>query len=150
MFYGFAAVILIDAVLAGMLNPDRGEAEFWIKLIILFGGLLVWAAWIGRRLNRGDGIFGAFWFLGLLSGMIFIAWRFYLGGLMPAGPPFHGKELMLTARTCSGLYLAAAWIMLIWEVRHHRTAAVQAVARMVAAGAADRACSGGGGNLARK
>src|SRR5436305_7397888 len=55
-FGGFALLIALDMALAGSFNPDRGTAEFWIKLVVIFEGLLAWSLWIARRLSRGKGV----------------------------------------------------------------------------------------------
>jgi hypothetical protein len=41
-FFAFAGLIAVDIVLVAAFNPDRGQLDFWIKLIIIFGSLLVW------------------------------------------------------------------------------------------------------------
>jgi hypothetical protein len=120
VFYGFALLIVADTVLAGTLNPDRGEVEFWIKAVVILGSLLAWAVWIGRRLSRGAGVVAANAFLGCLSALVLIGTLMALTGGYPAATPFPGMKVMSTARAISGLYVLVAWVVLVWETLARR------------------------------
>lgn len=120
-FVGLTLVIAIDIALAATFNPDRGELEFWIKLFVFFGGLLVWSAWIARRLSRGRGIIAAYVLLGCVSLLVLIGAVLQLAGSYPEAPPFPGREEMSIARIASGVYLLFAWVMVIWDsLREHK------------------------------
>ena len=100
-FYGFGVVIAIDIVLAGMLNPDRGQVGLRAKLVIIFGGFLVWALWIARRLGRGAGVVAAYSFLGTLSAFILIGAMIQLSGGHPDSPPAEHPRRRYTSRAPS-------------------------------------------------
>jgi len=113
VFFGFAIIIAIDIVLAGMFNPDRGEAEFWIKLILVFGGLLLWAAWIGWRLWGGAGVVAAYGFLGLVTASALLGAVIQIAIGAPSTPPFPGMRMLLAARLVSAVYVLVAWLVLV-------------------------------------
>jgi len=114
-YLGFAVVITIDTVLIGSFNPDRATVEFWIKLVVIDGGLLVWSLWIAHRLNRGTGVVAAYSLLGLITGLVLIGFLIQLVVGYRETPPFPGMRVLSIARIASGLYLLFAWVVLLWE-----------------------------------
>jgi hypothetical protein len=121
-FVGFALMIAIDSALAARFNPDRHEVDFWIKLVIIFGGMLVWSVWIARRPLKGKAVAGAFSLLGIVTTLIAIGALISLTAGYPDAEPFPGRQVMATARILSGLYVLVVWVALIWDLRRARTA----------------------------
>jgi hypothetical protein len=115
VFLGFALVIAIDTALVGSLNPDRATIQFWIKLVIIDGGLLLWSLWIAHRLRRGTGVVAAYSFLGSITGLVLIGFLIQLVAGYGQAPPFPGMRVLSVARIASGLYLLFAWVVLLWE-----------------------------------
>ncbi len=115
VFFGFAGLLAIDMVLAGVFNPDNKKVEFWVMLAVIFGGLLVWMTWIGRRLRRGVGVIAAYACLGSMSGLVLIGAMVQLAGGYPETTPFRGMKVLSVARLVSGLYVVLAWAILVWE-----------------------------------
>jgi hypothetical protein len=120
IFHGFALLIIVDTVLAGMFNPDRGQVGFWLEVVVFLGGLFAWAAWIGRRLLRGSGVVAAIAFLSVLSASALIGMLVTLAGFLPPDAPFPGMGVMIAARTIFGLYVLLAWGVLLWEWSRRR------------------------------
>src|SRR3954453_20137073 len=118
IFFGFALLIVAVTVLAGLYNPDRHELGFWLRALFFFGPLLVWAAWIGRRLNHGAGVVAAYSFLGCLSALVLIGLLMSLAPPYPETKPFPGMRIMLAARAIAGLYVLLAWSVVGWESFH--------------------------------
>jgi hypothetical protein len=112
-FYGLAIIVAIDIALAGTFNPDRGEFGFWIMLVIIFGGVLVWSVWIARRLSRGKGALAAYSLLGILTGLVGIGALIQLTRGYPETTPFPGMRALSIARIVSGAYLIVLWIAVI-------------------------------------
>jgi hypothetical protein len=114
-------MIAIDSALAARFNPDRHEVDFWIKLVIIFGGMLVWSLWIARRLLKGKAVAGALSLLGIVTTLIAIGALISLTAGYPDAEPFPGWQVMATARIVSALYLLVVWAALIWDLLQART-----------------------------
>jgi hypothetical protein len=112
-FYGYALIVAIDIALAAALNPDRGEVGFWIMLVIIFGGMLVWSLWIARRLSKGKGVVAAYSLLGILSGLVGIGALIQLTRGYSEPAPFPGMRALSIARIVSEVYLIVLWAAVI-------------------------------------
>src|SRR5881394_3506722 len=119
-FYGFAAVILVDMMLVGWLNPDHGAVYFWLMLVVWCGGLLVGALLIARKLQRGGSFGAAYAYLGALTGMVILGAVMQFARADAPAAPTRLRPLQV-ARAISGICLLATWIVVIWDSRRSRS-----------------------------
>ncbi len=91
-FYGFAGLLLFDMIWATAFYPEVRDAVFWTMLVVTFGQIFFWAAWIGGRLRRGLGSRAALIFMSVVSTFVFIA-----------------NQVSANLRLVTG-----AWLLLMW------------------------------------
>lgn len=104
--YAFLIAISIVAVLR--YNPSSSEPSFLVRLIFIFGGLLLWAASSAYALWNNRGFVRSFGFVAFLTAMVVMGAVRY--GTFQPGGEIH--PVLKALRTICGVSIVFLWLTL--------------------------------------
>jgi hypothetical protein len=118
VFYGFAALVAVDIVAAGALNPDNKTVMFWVMEVLTIGQFFVWALIAARRIMHGRGRQTGFILVGVITFLVVLGALIEFADRHPSSRPV-GWSVLEVLRLVSGAYVLALWAFLL----HDRCAA---------------------------
>jgi hypothetical protein len=114
VFYGFAALVAVDIVVAGALNPDNGTVMFWVMQVLIAGQTLIWTLIAARRMARGRGRVTGFTLVGVITFFVVLGALMQLGQRNTSSAP-AGWSVLQVLRLVSGAYVLALWAFLLHD-----------------------------------